>query len=67
MKDMKKKMTSFERFRERHERLDNLCDWLEHHWEDVALYGLSTIIIVLLVLFVLIILYACADNQYMTI
>ena len=47
--DMKEeKLTPFERFRERHERIDGLCSWLEDHWEDVVLYSLSAVILVLI-------------------
>jgi hypothetical protein len=50
----KERLTLFERFRERHEHIDNLCSWLEDHWEDVVLYGLGTVITALTVIFVLI-------------
>lgn len=53
-KEENERLTPFERFRERNERFDNLCEWLSDHWEDVVLYGLSTVILVLIVIFVLI-------------
>ena len=56
----KERLTPFERFRERHEHIDNLCSWQEDHWEDVVLYGLGAIIFVLIVLFVLIMCAACS-------
>ena len=56
----KERLTPFERFRERHARIDGLCEWLEDHWEDVVLYGLSIAILVLIVIFVLIICAACS-------
>ena len=49
------RLTPFERFRERHERFDLLCEWLECHWEDVVLYILSAVILVLIAIFMLII------------
>ena len=59
--DMKKeRLTPFDRFRERHEHIDNLCSWLEDHWEDVVLYVLGTVILVLIVIFVLIMCSACS-------
>lgn len=50
----KERLTPFGRFRERHEHIDGLCEWLEDHWEDVVLYVLGTVILVLIVIFVLI-------------
>ena len=44
----------FQRLRERNERFDNLCEWLECHWEDVVLYVLSAVILVLIAIFMLI-------------
>ena len=48
------RLTWFDRFRERHKRIDGLCEWLEEHWENVVLYGLSAAILVLIVFLVLI-------------
>ena len=59
-KEENERLTPFERFRERHERIDVLCEWLEEHWEDVVLYGLSAVILVLIIVFVLIICNACS-------
>ena len=56
----KERLTPFERFRERHEHIDNLCSWLEDHWEDVVLYSLSAVILVLIIIFVLIMCSACS-------
>ncbi len=56
----KERLTPFQRLRDHHENFDNFCFWLEGHWEDVVLYGLSTIIIVLTVLFFLILCNACS-------
>ena len=58
----KEKQTPFDRFRERHERIDGLCDWLEEHWEDVVLYSLSAAIFVLITIFVLIMCSACNET-----
>ena len=58
----KEKLTPFDRFRERHERIDGLCDWLEEHWEDVVLYSLSAAIFVLITIFVLIMCSACNET-----
>ena len=58
----KERLTPFERFRERHERIDGLCDWLEEHWEDVVLYSLSAAIFVLITIFVLIMCSACNET-----
>ena len=44
------RLSLLQRLRERHERINNLCYWLGNHWEDVVLYTLITIIIVLLVI-----------------
>jgi len=56
------RLTPFDRFRERHERIDGLCDWLEEHWEDVVLYSLSAAIFVLITIFVLIMCSACNET-----
>lgn len=61
----KERLTPFDRFRERHERMDNFCSWLEDRWEDVVLYGLSAIIFVLIVIFVLI-MCSAFDNKIIT-
>ena len=58
----KERLTPFDRFRERHERIDGLCDWLEEHWEDVVLYSLSAAIFVLITIFVLIMCSACNET-----
>ena len=50
----KERLTPFGRFRERHEHIDGLCEWLECHWEDVVLYVLSAVILVLIAIFMLI-------------
>ena len=63
LKEEENERTSlFQRLRERHERFDNFCDWLEDHWEDVTLYVLGTVILVLIVLFVLIMCSACSPG-----
>lgn len=54
MKEENERISLLQRIRERNEWFDNLCEWLSSHWEDVVLYGLSTVITVLIVLFVLI-------------
>ena len=54
MIEEEERLTPFERFRERHERFDLLCEWLECHWEDVVLYVLSAVILVLIAIFMLI-------------
>lgn len=59
MKKENERTSLFQRLRERSERFDNLCEWLTDHWEDVVLYGLGTIIAVLIILFILIICNAC--------
>ena len=61
-KEEKERLTPFDRFRERHERIDGLCDWLEEHWEDVVLYSLSAAIFVLITIFVLIMCSACNET-----
>ena len=63
LKEENKRTSLFQRLRERHERFDNLCDWLEDHWEDVTLYVLGTVILVLIVLFVLIMCSACSQGD----
>ena len=61
-KEEKERLTPFDRFRERHERIDGLCEWLEEHWEDVVLYSLSVAIFVLITIFVLIMCSACNET-----
>ena len=58
----KERLTPFDRFRESHERIDGLCEWLEEHWEDVVLYSLSAAIFVLITIFVLIMCSACNET-----
>lgn len=59
LKEENERTSLFQRLHERSERFDNLCEWLTDHWEDVVLYGLGTIIAVLIILFILIICNAC--------
>ena len=54
------RLTPFERFRERHKRIDRLYSWLEEHWEDIVLCGLGSVVFVLIVTLVFIMFSACS-------
>ena len=62
MKEENERISLLQRIRERSERFDNMCEWLSAQWEDMVLYGLSSVIIVLTVLFVLIMCNACTNK-----
>lgn len=59
IKEEKERTSLLQRIRERSERFDNLCEWLSDRWEDLVLYGLSTVITMLIILFMLIMCNAC--------
>lgn len=50
------------RLRERYDRLNTLCYWIESHWEDVLLYAITATIVVLMVVLVVLMLTACGGN-----
>ncbi len=59
IKEENERTSLLQRIRERSERFDNLCEWLSDRWEDLVLYGLSTVITMLIILFMLIMCNAC--------
>ena len=50
------------RLRERHDRLNTLCYWIESHWEDVLLYAITATIVVLLAVLLVLMLTSCGGN-----
>jgi hypothetical protein len=50
------------RLRERHDRLNAFCYWIESHWEDVLLYAITATIVVLMAVLTLLMLTSCGGN-----
>ena len=50
------------RLRERHDRLNALCYWIESHWEDVLLYAITASIVVLMAVLTLLMLTSCGSD-----
>lgn len=50
------------RLRERHDRLNTLCYWIESHWEDVLLYAITATIVVLMAVLTLLMLTSCGSD-----
>ena len=50
------------RLRERYDRLNTFCYWIESHWEDVLLYAITATIVVLMAVLTLLMLTSCGSN-----
>ena len=50
------------RLRERHDRLNAFCYWMESHWEDTLLHVLTVIIVALLAILAVLMFASCSDD-----